>query len=101
MAREVFHMAEEFGSNFITIEDEDGKEFQLELILEMEYQGEHYNLLLPADMDEEDPDYGFVILKSQEEDGEEILVTEDDDAVLDEVYDQFMERLFEDEETEE
>ena len=47
-------------------------------------------------MDEEDPDYGFVILKSQEEDGEEILVTEDDDAVLDEVYDQFMERLFED-----
>ena len=39
MAREVFHMAEEFGSNFITIEDEDGKEFQLELILEMEYQG--------------------------------------------------------------
>ena len=94
-------MAEEFGSNFITIEDEDGKEFQLELILEMEYQGEHYNLLLPADMDGEDPDYGFVILKSQEEDGEEILVTEDDDAVLDEVYDQFMERLFEDEETEE
>ncbi len=94
-------MAEEFGSNFITIEDEDGKEFQLELILEMEYQGEHYNLLLPADMDEEDPDYGFVILKSQEKDGEEILVTEDDDAVLDEVYDQFMERLFEDEETEE
>ena len=90
-------MAEEFGSDFITIEDEDGKEFQLELILEMEYQGERYSLLLPADMDEDDPDYGFVILKSQEENGEEILVTEDDDAVLDAVYDLFMEQLFQDE----
>ena len=93
-------MDEGFGSNFISIVDEDGQEFELEAVMEMDYEGENYSLLLPADMDEDDPDYGFIILKSQMEDGEEILVSVDDEGELNRVYDLFMERLFEEEDTE-
>lgn len=93
-------MDEGFGSNFISIVDEDGQEFELEAVMEMDYEGENYSLLLPADMDEDDPDYGFIILKSQMEGGEEILVSVDDEEELNRVYDLFMERLFEEEDTE-
>ena len=48
--------------------------------------------------DEDGEDYGLVILKSIEENGEELLSTLDTDEELTEVYDLFMERLFADEE---
>ena len=51
-------MDEDFGSNFVTIEDEDGNEFELEEIGTLEYAGQEYTAFLPADMDENDPDYG-------------------------------------------
>ena len=50
--------------------------------------------------DEEGEEYGMVILKSIVENGEELLSTLDSDDELNEVYDLFMERLFEDEEEE-
>ena len=43
-------------------------------------------------------DDGVIILKSVTEDGEEFLSTPDTDEELNEVYQLFMERLFEDEE---
>ena len=48
--------------------------------------------------DEDSEDYGLVILKTIEENGEELLSTLDSDEELNTVYDLFMERLFEDEE---
>lgn len=48
-------MDEGYGSNYITIEDEDGSEFELEQISTLEYRGAEYSLFLPADMDEDDP----------------------------------------------
>ena len=50
--------------------------------------------------DEDSDDYGMVILKSITENGEELLSTLDSEEELTEVYDLFMEMLFEDEEEE-
>ena len=54
----------------------------------------------PADIDLDDEEYGLIIMKVVEEDGEELLSTLDSDEELDLIYNQFMERLFADEEME-
>ncbi|MCI8762873.1 MAG: DUF1292 domain-containing protein, partial [Oscillospiraceae bacterium] len=51
-----------------------------------------------ADMDEDDEDFGLILLKVIEQDGEELLADIDDEAELNAVYETFMEELFEDEE---
>lgn len=94
-------MSEEFGPDFITITDEDGNDIELELLDVLEHKGQTYMAFFPAveeDADEDDEEYGMVILKSIEENGEELLSTLDSDEELNEVYDLFMERLFQDEE---
>lgn len=92
---------EEFGSNFISILDEDGTEINLEVIMDsFEVDGEVYSAFLPADMDEDDPDYGYIILKNIEEDGEIIFGSVDDDDELQKAYEAFIAMLFEDEEEE-
>ena len=48
-------MSEAFGSDYLTIEDEDGNEFELEVLDEFELDGQSYLAALPADMDEDDP----------------------------------------------
>lgn len=57
-------MSEEFGNDFVTIIDDEGQEFVLEKLDTMDYNGESYVAFLPADMDENDPDYGMIILRS-------------------------------------
>ena len=52
----------------------------------------------PVDVDADDEEYGLVIMKVIEENGEELLSTPDSDEELDEIYNLFMERFFEDEE---
>ena len=91
-------MDEDLGSSYITIEDEDGNEFELEQLATMEYNGQEYSAFLPADMSEDDPDYGYIILRIEEENGEELLSTLDSDEELNAVYDLFMEQMMEDEE---
>ena len=71
-------MDEDLGSSFITIEDEDGNEFELEQLATMEYNGQEYSAFLPADMDEDDPDYGYIILRIEEENGEELFCSVDE-----------------------
>ena len=94
-------MDEEYGSTYITIEDDDGKEYELELLGDMEYNGSTYKAFLPGpdEMSEDDPDYGIIILRSvQDESGEEVFESVDDDDELNDVYERFMAILFEDEE---
>lgn len=94
-------MSEEFGSDFVTIVDDDGQEFELELLDTMDYNGKSYTAFLPADMAEDDPDYGIIILRSQpDENGEEIYESIDDDDELQDVYEHFMVLLFDDEDEE-
>ncbi len=93
-------MSEEFGPDFISITDEDGNEFELEHVDTIEYKGQVYMAFFPADTgdDEDDEDTGLIILKVVDVDGEEQLSTLDTEEELEEVYDQFMEALFQDEE---
>ena len=92
-------MSEDYGSDFITIIDEDGQESELEVIDRMDYNGESYMAFLPADMDENDPDYGFIILRVvTDENGDEIFESIDDEEQLQDVYEKFMVLLFDDEE---
>ncbi len=91
---------DEFGSDFISVLDEDGNEIELEVIMSFEVGDQTYTAFLPADMDENDPDYGYIILKNIEENGEEIFGSVDDDAELETAYNTFITLLFDDEEEE-
>ena len=51
-------------------------------------------------MDADDEEYGLVIMKAIEENGEELLSTLDSDEELDEVYELFMERFFQEDDGE-
>ena len=92
-------MSDEYGSDFISITDEDGKEYELEVLAELEYEGSKYLALGPADDDGEE-DLEVSILKAVDENGEEILVTIDDDDELEAVYSALMDLMYEDEEEE-
>ena len=94
-------MSEEYGPDFITLTDDGGNEFEMEHLGTLEYNGTVYMSFVPADMDEEDEDFGLILLKVVEKDGEELLADIDDENELNAVYEQFMEVLFEDEEEEE
>jgi len=94
-------MSEEYGADFVTIIDDDGQEFELEVLDTMDYNGETYMAFLPADMDENDPDYGIIILRVvTDENGEDVYESIDDDAQLQDVYEHFMVLLFDDEDEE-
>lgn len=91
-------MTEEYGPDFITLTDDEGNEFEMEHLGTLEYNGSVYMSFVPADMDEEDEDFGLILLKVVKKDGEELLADIDDEEELNAVYDQFMDALFEDEE---
>jgi len=89
-------MSEEYGSDFFTVTDEEGEEYELEHLDTVEHEGNSYLAFLPADMDEDDEDYGLIIMKQVTADGESWLEIPPDDE-LDAVYELFMKRLFDDE----
>lgn len=94
-------MSDDFGSDFVTIVDDDGQEFELEVLDELDYKGGTYTAFLPADMPEDDPDYGIIILRAgEDENGEVIYESVDDDDELQDVYEHFMTILFDDEDGE-
>ena len=93
----VFFMSEEFGSDYITIIDDDGNEFELEHLDTIEVGDTLYMAFLPADLDEEHEDFGLIILKVIEEDGEESFISIDDEEELEAVHERFMAQLFADE----
>lgn len=89
---------EDYGSDFMTIMDEDGTEFELEILSTLEYNGCTYLAVVPAGSDEEAGELEVSILKSvEEEDGEPILCAIEDDAELESVYELIMEQLYEEE----
>lgn len=91
---------DEYGSDFITIVDEDGTEFELEVLTSIEYNGETY-LAVTLATDEEDVELEVSILKSvEEDDGESTLCAIEDEAELETVYNLIMEQLYEEDEEE-
>ena len=93
-------MADQYGSDFITIADEDGTEFELEVLTSIEYNGSTYMAVIPAD--DTHPELNSLevsILKSVEEDGEDILCAVEDAAELEAVNDLIMDSLYAEDDT--
>lgn len=77
---------------FITLVDEAGVEKEYEIIDYLELDGnEYFAIIDPDDADKAFCEYG--IIKLEEENGEKILVTLDDDDEYNKVADLFDERL--------
>jgi len=91
-------MADQYGSDFITIVDDDGTEYELEVLSTLEYNGSTYMAVIPAADSLEQLELEVSILKSLEEDGEPILIAIEDEDELQTVYDLIMDQLYEEEE---
>lgn len=96
-------MNDEFGPNFVTLTDDEGNDIELEYVDALEHNGTTYMAFFPvveedSEDEENEEEYGLVILKSQMENGEEFLVTIGDEEEIDKVYDLFMEQILSDEE---
>ena len=92
-------MADNYGSDFITIVDEDGTEFELEVLSSIEYNGSTYLAVVLAGAEEADLEVS--ILKSVDEDGEPILCAVEDEVELETVYNLIMDQIYEEEADEE
>ena len=96
-------MSNLYGDDFITITDEDGVEYELEVLASVEYRGATYLGVCPAGQEEE-AELEVSVLKVSEEDGEEMLlaVTDEDElaAVYELLLDEYEEEPEEDEDAE-
>ena len=88
---------DQYGSDFLTIGDEDGNEFVLEVLSTLEYNGFTYLAVIPAAESAGQLELEVSILKSTEEDGEPILSVIEDEAELEAVHDILMDSLYEEE----
>ena len=93
-------MENNYGSDYMTIVDEDGTEFELEVLTTLEYNSFTYLAVVPAVDADEDVDLEVSILKSVEEDDEPILCAIEDEEELKTVYDLIMDELYAEEEDE-
>ena len=87
--------------NILTLTDENGNETAFEYLDVIEYKGEEYLILMPAD--EESDEIVILLIEPVDEENENYLAVEDE-AILDAVYAIFKENYkdilsFEDEET--
>lgn len=93
-------------NNIIELIDENGEAVQFEHLATLEHEGEYYIALMLLDEEHhvEDDEGEVVIMKIEEEDGEECYVYVEDEAVQEAVFTKFlalMEEAAEDEESEE
>ena len=88
---------DQYGSDFLTIVDEDGTEYELEVLSTLEYDGNTYLAVIPAEESQDSLELEVSILKSVEEDGEPILCAIEDEQELQAVYDLIMDSLYEEE----
>ena len=89
---------DQYGSDFLTIVDEEGNEFELEVLSTLEYNGCTYLAVIPAAQSMDALELEVSILKSTEEDGEAILSIIEDEAELEAVHDILMDSLYEEDE---
>lgn len=91
-------MEDQYGSDYITITDEDGTDYELEVLSSIEYNGQTY-LAVTLVSDAEEAELQVNILKSvEEEDGEPMLCAIEDESELETVYSLIMDQLYEEDE---
>ena len=74
---------------YYTLTDEEGNELKFELIGKAELKGTQYFAFIPADEESDGEFCEYTILKAVIEDGEETLVSIDDDDEFDDAADYF------------
>ena len=95
-------MLDRYGSDFMTIVDEDGTEFELEILSTLEYNGCTYLAVIPAGSEEPLQELEVSILKSEDDEaGEPVLCAIEDEEELEAVYTLIMDQLYEEEEDDE
>ena len=89
---------DQYGSDFITIVDDDGKEYELEVLSTLEYNGNTYMAVIPAAESQDEIELEVSILKSvEEEEGDPILCAVEDEIELETVYNLIMDQIYEEE----
>jgi uncharacterized protein YrzB (UPF0473 family) len=91
-------MSDEFGGDIITLTDENGESYEFEHVDTLEHKDETYMAFIPADIGDDADEIDFIILRVVDNDGEDDLVTVEDEGELEEVYSLFMQRIEEYEE---
>ncbi len=90
-------MENKFGADIITLTDEEGNEFEFEHLDTIEFNSKLY--LAFTEVTEDDSAAEIIILRMEkDENGEEMLVTVDDETELEAAYEAFMDQDDEDEE---
>ena len=85
---------EDYGNQIIELTDEDGETSQFEYLTTVDHEGKLYVVLMLLDEEaEQDDDEGEVIILEiqKDENGEDIYVSVEDDAVSDAVFQKFLE----------
>ncbi len=89
---------DELDSNIVTLKDELGNDVNFEFLDLIEYEGDNYVILLPAEPSEDEESDEVVILKEDKdsdvaEDGEESYVSVDNEETLNKVFEIFKEKF--------
>ncbi len=92
---------DQYGSDFLSIVDDEGNEYELEVLSTLEYNGSTYLAVIPAAESADTLELEVSILKSTEENGEAILSVIEDEEELEAVHDILMDSLYEEDDEEE
>lgn len=78
--------------NTVELTDEDGETVQFEHLASVLHEGKEYVVLLPLDEESADSDDGEVLILEigQDENGEDIYVSVEDDNIAQAVFDKFI-----------
>ena len=83
--------------NIVTLKDEDGNDVKFEFLDLIDYEGEEYVVLLPAEESEDSEPDEVVILQLEKSDDEnaeeETYVSVDDESILNAVFEIFKEKF--------
>ena len=91
---------DEFGANYVTITDEDGNNYEMEILSRFFCDETEYVALTPADAADEEAELSVNILRVANDSGEELLDAITDEDEMQRAYDALMELVFEDDEDE-
>ena len=90
-------MEDAFGKDVISITDEEGVEYELEVLAAVTYNGAEYLALAPADADEDAEELEVSILKSvTDESGDPMLLAVEDEQELEAVYNLLINEMYDD-----
>ena len=97
----IMKMENQYGSDYVVLTDEDGKEEEFEHLATIDYEGELYMAFTPANSEDEEAAEVVILKVEEDEDGEDILVTLDDEELLDMFFEMLLVEVEADEEEEE